>query len=491
MEIIRRHAFTSILLALMACNVTLAQHWHDYSPPPRSFDWQLFAPVQSSEPCDRNTGDGYFGSLERSHMWLMRPSRSSVGAPLTNQPQTAFVPSQVNYFFLPVIFDPDPNVANDEIILIEDELLSNIQPFVVDGNTGVQLNSIDDAIPETMTGWGNRYEFGWVEDRRGWMVSVMDGEVNQANNYGFDDKRRDQIAATQRFDGFQGFQFLTDANGNNFLDANGDPIQILTVVTSQDPIDNSLTGQSILPIDGLNTVHVNFEDPLGLLFLPALGANIAVVFDDVATSTRMDMLGFEAMAIRRKRQLNSGATADVFVGARYLELDDQFNFFGRGGILTDTEIDQNALNRIFGPQFGLKISKRTGRWSTNIQGKVLFGSNFTAIRQRGKLGDHNSGGSIANGPLIPANLTGYDFDHRMSDETFSPVGELRIEMGCHVTKNLALKLDWSGMAAGGIARAANTVRYSLPDANGQTMGILSRSEELFVSNLSLGVQMTR
>ena len=105
------------------------------------------------------------------------------------------------------------------------------------------------------------------------------------------------------------------------------------------------------------------------------------------------------------------------------------------------------------------------------------------------IGDHLTttgafGGITTAG--VPLALGGVDLQHRLSTQRFSPVGEFSLDFGYQITSQLKLKTEWTGMVAGGIGRAANTVLYQIP-----TLGIVNRSEDMFAHSISIGVEMNR
>ena len=323
----------------------------------------------------------------------------------------------------------------------------------------------------------------------------------QDREIGFDDKRIEQIPSVQGVPGTDGVSAVLDANG------------VITV--AQVAPTAPLPGIPSIPaVEGLTSIHVNFADPLGLLlgftdtpsnFIPTdlngdglitLGAfpagdqfPIAVVYDRLTVNNRLDHNSVEVMTIRRKKNLQNGASAEGYFGMRFLELDDRFSLLGLGGVLSDTTINQNALNRIVGPQFGFRITKRQNRWTTAIQTKFMAGVNFASIRQDGGIADHLTPANAINGLGVsgfPTGLGGVDFQHRIATQRFSPVGELSVDLGFQLTSQLKVKTRWTGMVAGGIGRAANTILYEIP-----TLGIINRSEDLFAHNLSIGIEMNR
>lgn len=496
MNPIRATSCLAVLLAgLLFSGPLPAQPWSDYAAPPSDFDWQLFAPMSSvGEDQIRPASEGYFGGYERMHFWMSRPNTVGVGRNVATQPPSnapsVFIPNAVQYAYY-TLDAPDGAADAEETLLF-------LLPRSDGGSFGFQFNSIVDATPKSATGWGNQLNLGYIQGDTGWMISIISGlDMHRQDRYGFDNKRLDQLGAAQGLDGLDGV--------------------IGDVSADVDPLDPVAPVPGIVGIphtDGLTTVAVAFNDPFGLLlgfvdanadFLPddlngdglvTAGAfptgdqfRLGVVFDDMVVDSRTQVDGVELMAIRRKRALHGGAVAEMFVGARFLEVDDRFHVLARGGILADSEWSNDATNRIVGPQFGLRIAKRARRWSTVVSGRFMAGANFMSLRQTGVLGDHLATSGFFQGqptPGIPLSFGGHEFMNTLRDERFSPTGDVKVETAIHVTKAVTLKAGWQGMVVGGIARGANTIDYALP-----ALGIVNRSEDVFTHGVTFGVEVNR
>ncbi len=403
----------------------------DTAPCPGEFDWQWFAPIQDV-CCEENpkAREGYFGSVELAHTWILRPDRAAIGN--ANQAVVAWLPNSVNYVLTSI---PSTTLGNG---LMGGNAGSFLFPIVSGGAFGFQFNGIDDAYTKTADGNGHRYEFGRINDDCGWMVSILDSlHMGTSDLYGFDDKRLNQLGAAQGLSGIDG---IPDPDGIG-------PIGVTQPVA---PVAGS---PSIIAVDGLLTVPVLFDDPFGLLQgftdndfnqLPdnANLVRIAVVFDDLMVSHRAELVGVETVAVRRKRRLHSGFDVEGYIGARYLELDDRFSVLARGGALADTSWNNRAQNRIVGPEFGFRATRQKRQWITTIQAKFLAGANFLSVRQDGTIADHLTIGA----PGVPEAFGGNTFFHRLGDERFSPVGEFRFETACQLTRTHQRSrwLDWNG-----------------------------------------------
>ncbi len=478
----RRHTTATILVITVlfvgaAAGVRASEWFCDTAPCPYDFDWQWFAPIHDV-CCDENPDarEGWFMTTEGLNYWFARPDRAAIGNP--RQAVVAWLPNSVNYVFGNITTTTPPNIT----LAATDSFL---YPVVSTGAFGFQFNAIDDAYARTRDGNGQRFEFGRINDDCGWMISLFDVNAGFTENYGFDDKRLDQLGAAQGLDGIDG-QPNTRGTGG-------------VVVQPVAPVAGS---PAILAIDGLLTVPVLFDDPFGLLrgFTDANGdqlpddlngdgvvddldlARIAVVFDDMQVHNQTRLNGAEVVAVKRKRRLHSGFDVEAFLGARYLYMNDEFSVLARGGALADSSWDNRTQNSIVGPELGFRATRQKRQWITTVHAKFLAGTNFLTISQNGTLGDHLSTGA----PGVPQSLGGNTFNHRLGDERFSPVGEFRFEGACQVTRNINLRAGWTGLLIGNVARANNTVVYQIPN-----LGIRNGSEEIFVQGVSFGIDVNR
>ncbi len=477
-----RFCFAGIVLCMMTGAATQAQHWYSYAPPPTEFDWQLFAPFnEGTFDCDEQSpvSEGYFFTMDRLHLWMSRPNTVPVGNDPGIAPPAVYFPNEIEYAYYDVAGQLANPPANDTPLVL--------LPFSDGGNFGLQFNSIEDATPYSFRGWGNRFEFGWVGGKpqhhsgsTGWMISVISGlDMGYQLLLGFDDKRLDQLGAAQGLDGIDGDQ--------------DDPNNITNPVAP-------VPGFHAIPYDeGLSSVQVFFNDPFNLLqgFPDVNGDQIpdgppvrlGVVYDDVTILNQTNVSGVQLSAIRRKTPLHYGAVAEMTFGARFLQVDDRFNFQGRGSVLADTVVNNMSLNRIVGPEFGIRIAKQSRRWSTVISGRFMAGANFMSARQIGVIGDHLTTSGASNAgltPGLPIGFGGDEFVNTLRTQRFSPTGEIRVQGMFNITRAIKIQAAWEGTVVGGITRGANTNEWTLP-----SMGLLNRSEDIFMHGVSFGFLVNR
>ncbi len=493
-----RFCFAVTMLLILTGVAAQAQHWYSYAPPPTEFDWQLFAPFnEGTFDCDEQSpvSEGYFFNIDRLHLWMSRPNTVPVGNDPGNNPVSVFIPNEVDYAYYDIAGNLPITPANDTPLVL--------LPYSDGGSFGFQFNSVADATPYTLRGWGNRFEFGWVggephhhSGSTGWMISVISGlDMGYQLLLGFDDKRLNQLGAAQGLDGVDGNQ----DDPNNPVNPVGPVAGIYGI-----PYD-----------EGLTTVQVFYDDPFNLLlgFADVNGDQVAedlnnngilneigpvpigdqirmgVVYDDATITNSTRVSGVQLSAIRRKAPLHGGAVAEMTLGARFLNLDDRFSFQGRGSVLADTLVNNMALNRVIGPEFGIRIAKQSRRWSTVISGRFMAGANFMSSRQTGYIGDHLTTSAIPNAgntPGIPLGFGGNEFVNTLRTERFSPTGELRVQGSFNLTRAIRLQAAWEGTVVGGITRSANTNVWSLP-----SMGLLNRSEDIFMHGVTFGLMVNR
>ena len=406
-------------LRLLACimlvssaGIANAQYFDPEDMPPDDFDYQaVFEPIGVYDGSRlRDSSEGYFFAAERMQNWFIRPTASSIGV---NGNQRAFIPGSVSVTSVGGLVE-QVNVGGEDANTSEP--IGNV---AVNGVIGNQVNSIRRANSNDNSGWGNRIEFGWVTDDTGWIIEIIDGiETSRENRYGFDDNRLDHQGGAQSLPGVDGS-----------LGPLGNPRAGVL-----DPVDPTEGIPAILPIDGLNTVHVLFADPGMLLngfvdlvtngtVLPPSDGNpddinppaqappgfgpedtipIAVVFDDMLVRNVSELASISLMGIRRKRVLKRGIVAEAYFGGKFLELDDQFGVEARGGILADTSWQNRAQNRLIGPQFGLNFTTSAERWSVRLGSRFLAGANILAIRQQGVLASYLTSTNTIATPAVPA-----------------------------------------------------------------------------------------
>lgn len=420
------------------------QSWENGSPPfaesaPRSHrffqpfhpvgfepKWDWFAPAETSTYGNGPRAHiGFFGSYERVYWSLSKPTRATIGS------ETASGPRVNDLFFL----------------------LPEVPPSI----TLPAINTLDTGFMQANGAWGNRWELGYVDtDNYGWLVSVLD-HVSQG-------QYKVALGAQLQFND----PLVVDPQGLNPL------------------IGGLLTGWW----------KENADDPR-----IAVG-KMAVDFDTVLLKNQAYLNGVELMRMYRAPRLHHGGYFELLYGVRWLQLSDtqQVIAFVNPNIisaapnpLSDSEWSTRATNNLIGPQIGARMFKQSGRWVTSLEGRFLAAANFQNVQQQATLGDQIDQlmaplvGTV--GSIIPSFMFPMATKHSANATTFSPVGELRVNVALQATSNVALKVGYTGMVIGNVTRASNRVSYDGPDLIGITDG--GEHQLFFANGINFGVEVNR
>jgi hypothetical protein len=224
---------------------------------------------------------------------------------------------------------------------------------------------------------------------------------------------------------------------------------------------------------------------------------LAVVFDEVQVLHRQQMWSTEFMPKYRFDQLHNHGNIELMMGVRYINFKDRFRFQGWGGVFDDSTWDTTAINNLVGPQVGLRWFKDHGRLEFGVETRFMAGWNFQAVRQYTRLSSHApdfvesptdiNGTLLNNIASLPAvEVVPKTYTHGFDTAIFCPVGELRVNLGYHLTKAIAVRAGWTGLIMGDIGRAQSMVQYSLPG-----LGIRTdrNRQDVFVQGYNLGVEV--
>jgi hypothetical protein len=295
--------------------------------------------------------------------------------------------------------------------------------------------------------WGQRYEFGRVENNNGWICSIL--RLDRAIN------------------GFEAYN---------------------SGVVLYDPVDPS-TGYSRLYGfigDGIITIPTTSpRDPNAIDFSETVLGNLPLVFDSMTVRTISDIWGVELSYLRRTMTFHNGGNLEFTFGARYLEFNEDFDVSTSGGVLNDnTYWNTHGQNHIIGPQFGARYNKQVGRWGVSADGRFTAGYNRQNISQDGNFG--YTGATTSN--MHPIAWPGQSFSSHVCFDEFSPLMELRLDLHYVLTRAINLRVGWTGFWAGGVVRPANVVEDQLP-----AMGIdaSDNKENLFVNGVNFGIEFNR
>jgi hypothetical protein len=406
---------TSSRVAIGLWAVLLA--WPTFGSGPEGM--QLFAPADvSTWGGEIPPNDGYFFQFDGMFWTICPPKVTPIGAP----GQTRLVS-----------YGPHPITPQDPL---------------------------SDQVPETNTltsgdlpgnfSIGQRYEFGHIEDRNGWFVSIY-----QLRN-----------------------------QGSYFVYPQADVVFI-------DPV----FGQGQRYLEG--PIPIN---PPGSVGGPYVLRNLPVVLYDVLINNQISTWGVEANYLHRTRTLHNGGTFEFFGGARYYEFNDGFGVYagndpGTGTVpsfLSNSSWYTTAGNHVIGPQIGMRWFKKQGRWMLNTEGRFTAGLNVQNLHQDVTLGPNLDPGGVditdTSQYYRPAWMGPKSLTHNVTEYEFTPLVELRLEGRYQITRYLSFHAGWTGIWMDNIARANAIISYTLPNMGIDTAG---NKQNVFINGVTIGLDFNR
>ena len=376
----------------------------------------------------------------------------------------------------------------------------------------VQTNSMDTGQMNSGKTQGNRIEFGRVYGRDGWLFSTY-----RLNN---------QVQRLSARNVDMVFLDVESVRGNRHLQ--GWLAQMV--------------GYNAPPPDEF------LEDATtGADYAAFAIRDLPLTFDEVLVENRVDTWGVELMYLRRAGQADGGGSFEFLAGVRYLEFNERFHVqahgnevfnedatpasvdglanyrftfdlgpdgdptatnwspIGPGNVLADSFWLTKAENHIIGPQIGGRWSRQSGRWTLSAEGRFLAGLNMQNIRNQGVLGSDLGRGvpyafdtlvlpssqTLVGYPYVPLLRNPYSFDHTAHIQQWSPGGDLRLELAVALTQSVSVKVGWSGMWLGGIARASAVPDYTISDQSVMDINRSKNNQGVFVNGLNVGLSINR
>ena len=210
-----------------------------------------------------------------------------------------------------------------------------------------------------------------------------------------------------------------------------------------------------------------------------------VFFDQVTTRNTTKINGVELMRMHElstRHKLEQGRWDDLRFswGIRFLDIDDDFYFQGRGSVLGRTTVNTEVENQIIGPQIGLRWTRRDGPWNFILEGRGMLGYNRTDVDQQGVFGEELIPGAL-NRPVVAR--TTASTDGAVFDE-FSPVGELRAMLKYRLAESVSLQVGYTAKYVGNVHRSYATTAWNAPE-----FGLNDITDEIFTNGLSFGVEL--
>jgi hypothetical protein len=397
-------------------------------------DLQGFQPVAPPDisPYERGPQphQGYFFSIDELYWSISRPKVRKIGGEGARTVVT----------FLDSVILPEPSPIGT----------TDFNPQFVD-----QTSTQDTSRLTSKFVGGERIEFGRVEDGRGWMLSLF--------------KLRDQ---NQGFDAGTSDVFLNDPT-------------TVTEVSFFGITTHGLLFGRVLGNPGRIVTSINAGPPPTNVFGPAdfLGP-LPVTFDSLHVENRVRTWSVEMSYLGRLKPFHYGGNFEWFLGARYIELDEDFSVSASGGALDASNWTNRTQNHIVGPQLGARYFKQIDRLIISTEGRFLAGYNRQNIALEGQFGSNIVIGAVEN----PNGWPGGGFDTHASKDDFSGVAELRAELRYVVTRNIDVRVGWNGMWLGHIARPNGLIVYQVPTMD---IDLSNRRQDVFIHGINVGVDFNR
>lgn len=378
-------------------------------------DLQLFAPPRlDAFGGGREANQGFFFCYDQLYWWIQAPEAATIGAP----GERFVITRVINYPINPNDLPP-PGIY-----------------YTTEGYTTRSTGDTSDL--NWKTSWGERFEFGWMGQHDGILVSLSNLQHQS--------------------------QYLTFNQVEVFFD---DPEGLLVGLVGY---GNRVVGNPLDP-DTWTLIQEPVTSPL------------PVTFTNLQVSYRADFWSVELEYLRRSHMFRRGGYLEFLAGVRYLELDDQIRFQGTGGIFDGSVWGLSAENHVIGPQLGVRYFKLAGRWMLNAEGRFTAGFNSQNLHLESNL-TVPTPGTVG----FPTAWPGSKVTQAEYQNEWAPIVELRVELRYLITKAINLRVGWTGMWMDGIARSPYMIDYTLPLMG---MDTSNNQEDAFVHGLTFGVDINR
>jgi len=231
-----------------------------------------------------------------------------------------------------------------------------------------------------------------------------------------------------------------------------------------------------------------------------------VLFRELNVNVRSRHYSAELMYTYRAHPFTWG-TIELLGGARYWDFEDAFGLTGlnrwdnnpttgnaglpwKEGIraFLSMDIDAKAYNRVFGPQFGMKLSRQNARWTFGAEGRLTAGANVQRVQTSGNIRAFQGVNQSILG-LLSSTST---FRHSQTKTYFSPILEGSLSADWQWTSSVSFFGAVNGMVAGNIARGVRVTDYVLR-SDGTIFGIRGndRNTDVFVYGVEAGIKVRR
>ena len=369
----------------------------------------------------------------------------------------------------------------------------------------VQTNSVKIEMMSPATSLGTRFEVGNRVGHHGWLVSGY-GLPGQGHRMSVQD-----MSMVIRDEG--------NLNYDVYFADFPDELYFWNSKTNKPNLKPIEITETFEIVSGFGYLWGYFDYRGIGLFAP-----LPITFEEAKISVQSTHVSGELMYTYRPHPFTWGSM-ELLAGARYWEFKDEFGFRGANWEPTDNDNDNNnnntntgtgtslsvprtglqsmvvnaeGMNRIFGPQFGMKLSRHNARWTFGAEGRLTAGINFQTVQTKGSLqpritplnGTATGDGGV-RGPVGLQN-SNYNFGHKQTKTYFSPIGELRFSADWQWTSAVSFFGALDGMFAGNVARGVRVTDYVVK-SDGTIFGIRGndRNTNVFVYGVEAGIKVKR
>jgi len=237
-----------------------------------------------------------------------------------------------------------------------------------------------------------------------------------------------------------------------------------------------------------------------------------VVSDTLKIQNSASAYRIDVDYIHRMEPTDHCGTFEWYFGGGYLNFTEAFNvtapdvtptlvgttqeFTSQGGVLNDSYWFTHAVNNIFGPELKLRWFRTYDHWTWDATAGFMAGFNRQDITQNGEFAEEASN---PNSPYFHGNvgqglyLLPTSFQNSAFLNAFSPVADFNGNISYAITRAVSVRVGYSFMWVGNVARPVDMVDYQLGTAPGQKMGIITANnkQDLFIQGINLGVELNR
>jgi hypothetical protein len=324
------------------------------------------------------------------------------------------------------------------------------------------------------------------------------------------------------------YYFQTNSLNTNFIDAestlgerfqlgsidNGEGFMVSGFYLHTQSENFTFTGTQVNfnapPIPGMvNTSPPGIADLLQG-YVDTVGGNIRdlpVVFNTLEIKNAASAYRIDVDYIHRLEPCEHLGTFELYFGAGYVNFNDYFDVVapdqptpalapGLGGVLNDSYWFTHAVNNIFGPEFKLRWFRTYDHWTWDAQGGFMAGFNRQDITQNGLFAeDANDPTSLYYRGTVGHSLylTPTSFQNSAFLNAFSPVADFSGNINYAITRSISVRVGYSFMWIGNVARPVDMVNYEIGTGAGQKMGIITANnkQDVFIQGWNIGLLMNR